>query len=491
MRPETSLYPFQDQAIDHLVTNRYSLVSLPVGLGKTLVSLSMFSIVMDKYPHCKCLFLTKKSVVVQVSREVDKFFQGISCVTVYNDEASVRRQKYEEFWSSKNVLVTAYETIRNDWESFHKYLGNDPLFVVLDEATVVKNTTSKIYKIIKYLCTNAGRVVALSGTPVMNRLSDMFNILKVIGFDQINDYHFNKLFCEWTSQKIWKKPKPNMKAVQVSVPVLSGYKNVSAFYEKVKDVLFSKKKSEITALPPFQLRVYDLDHNKPMNDAIARAYAANGVSTPYGVVQIAVSCPPVLGVDGDSAKTEWLLEMMEEFDREEKVIIYSPFKKPLQYLESVLPFDRSEICRIYGDIVDRQAEVDKFADKGRVMLMTDAGGMGVSLQMANHIIFYNLPIQAGTYIQIAGRISRLNTKFNSLNLLVPLVSNSIDTDLWRILQNQLVLMEKVVPDSIEVGIRDENLVVNEIQRLEDTDRWIREKIQQRYQHLIKNKKAAS
>lgn len=483
---------YQEECLIHLVGQPRSLVVLPVGLGKTLVALSLFSYLKEKAPDMGCIFFTKKSVVEQIPIELGKFFDGLSCQFLYEDTPDYRKFVYHDFGDGNiDVLASTYDNIRRDFDLIESVVAKRAPMLVFDEATVIKNSSSKIYGMVEKLASYSPRVIALSGTPVMNRLEDLYNIFYSVGIPICDLKTFRRDICVWENVKIWKRPKGMSRAIQINVPRISGYKNVGAFFDQVSPFMFSRKKSEVSDLPGFTLNKYRLDETASIRDAMTRAYKEHGKKVPYGILQYATSAPSIiLGDDSPSIKVEQILEIIEEIEGD-KCLIYSPFTRPLYYMRDILlsnGIPESSICMIEGDTRDRQHQVEVFSGDGRFMLMTDAAAQGVNgLQVAKHIIFYNLPIVAGQFIQICGRISRVDTEHKELHLHVPLIRSTVDWDIWTILQNQFRLIGKVSGDSIEEGVVDPEVRGGEIGSLDDVDKWMRERIQNRYSKYVKEK----
>lgn len=485
-RPETKYLQYQEEAIYHLASNRSCLCSIFVGGGKTLISLSMFAYLAEFGHSTKCVFVTKKSVAQQVIPEVDKFFRGVSRFLVYEDSKPVRVRKYKEFFAGNGdpgVLVITYENLKFDLADLYPLLEDNAnrFMLVLDEASVFKNNKTAAWKSVSRVTRLARKVVALTGTPIMNRLEDVYNICQAFGWHGISLLEFNRDHCVWTTQMIWMKKRGMARAQKVPVPMMSGYKNIDRFYAKISKLFFSKKKRDVVDLPPLFLSKISLSHSESTTQAMRELYLDYGKSVPYNVAVSALAAPAYVTQDfkSKSEKIQAVLDVLSEIDDDERVIIYSPFKQPLLCLEKHLP---EKPARIFGDTRDRRAEVMKLASgKNRILMMTDAGSQGVDgLQVCNHIIFFILPVVAGTFIQVCGRISRVNTVHKDLHIYVPMIEDSVDDDLWCILQNQLILMKEISPDSIEDGIVDGSVSDPEVKGwASNASSWVRMRIENR------------
>jgi hypothetical protein len=160
-----TLYPYQRAGIhwlDWLFNNHlHGLLADDMGLGKTLQSISLLHRAYEQTNSRQhSLILAPKSVIHHWKRELDRFFPNIR---TYEYHGASRRKDYLNA-VEPIIFISTYETITNDLE----ILKTIPFFyIILDEATRIKNPESKRTQAVKAL--NSAHRLALSGTPVENR----------------------------------------------------------------------------------------------------------------------------------------------------------------------------------------------------------------------------------------------------------------------------------------------------------------------------------
>ncbi|KAK7205421.1 SNF2 family N-terminal domain-containing protein [Myxozyma melibiosi] len=101
-------------------------------------------------------------------------------------------------WKTPVIIITSYGTLSAEWQRFEKGLGNSQLYrlrylrVVLDEAHTIRNRASLISR---SCCeVKADRRWALSGTPIVNRLEDLYALVKFLGIEPWSHFTFWRTF---------------------------------------------------------------------------------------------------------------------------------------------------------------------------------------------------------------------------------------------------------------------------------------------------------
>lgn len=212
------------------------------------------------------------------------------------------------------------------------------------------------------------------------------------------------------------------------------------------------------------------------------------VNAPIGLLSIAYTNPDLILHDQSrSSKFDFIKQLIEEqIDNDEKTILFCEFKSIIKSLEIYLQnaFGKNTTASIHGDTKDRQGQKNKFieVDECKYFLGTGAMSHGTDglHKVANNIIFVIPPNTSDTLQQVAGRISRLGTEYKHLTLYFIFVSNSIDFELYKLIQSQLILVDKINPNSVDDGIIDDEITQPVIERLDQSDEWIRNKMRTRF-----------
>jgi SNF2 family DNA or RNA helicase len=143
-----------------------------MGLGKTVQLLAMEALQRHQDPDTgPTLLLCPMSLVGNWQREAAKFAPGLR-VYAHHGGARLRGDALREHLAGVDLIVTTYATATRDIDELAGHGWNR---VVLDEAQAVKNSLSQGAKAVRRLA--AGHRVALTGTPVENRLAELWSIM--------------------------------------------------------------------------------------------------------------------------------------------------------------------------------------------------------------------------------------------------------------------------------------------------------------------------
>jgi len=525
---------FQPKVIEFLAKNKRCVLGLPTGLGKTFASFSLFSYLLEKDESRQMMYICEKSVIKQAQKELNKMFVGIKSSLLYENKRDERIKIYEDFLNGESsVLFLTYDnisvmqkkltkleneksivrkrpTLKNkskeeikaslddknrqieESNSDLKYeiklilaIAKKCILSVVDEATNFKTYGSVPFEAVSKITYRTSRSIGLTASPVMRWLFDFQYIFMGLQLKPIKMDSFRKNFC---IMEIVHSAKADRFGKKPEKPV--GFKNVDLYYEKIKPYFYSKNKDEVSGLPPFNISKHNIISCKITKDAI-KSLSAKYSSIPYTLEAIAESTPSVILKTTDelkySAKEKELLHLLEYELFQQKVVIYSPFKQSVLRLEHILKsrFGEDYATSIHGDTVDREENKEEFIKNPdcNIMLITDAAAKGLDgLQVSNELIFYTLPPMGGQFVQIAGRIRRIGSESSHLNVRLFLNESSVDEDLWLLVQNELILMKKSAPDSVDTGLIDESqfsLMEKHKQNLKDPEDWLKTRIQSR------------
>lgn len=350
------------------------------------------------------------------------------------------------------------------------------LMLVMDEAHVVKNSSSKIHKALYEVQKSCERVVAMTATPVKNRLMEFFAIFRITCpflFPKVT--HFMNEFCIVKMQKIGGGRQ---------VPIVVGHSKaqIEAFVEKIEPYYLSRRKHEVAKeLPELITREVLCVLSKEQQDlyeaAEIEAEIAKAEADPdepdvsamrcMTLIQQASNAPQLLenedGVpyEGESSKLEALVEILQN-SPDAKVIVFSRFKKMINLIEARLKKEKIASLRITGDedAKERRAnrEVYQSPESGvNVMLITTAGTESLNLQATEYIVCVDSPWSWGDYVQLIGRSIRIGSK-NLAVYVIHLVAvlaggrETIDHHVVKTLRDKRKLADAVSGEALQGGL---------------------------------------
>ncbi|KAL3233417.1 ATP-dependent helicase FUN30 [Nakaseomyces bracarensis] len=233
-----------------------------------------------------------------------------------------------------------------------------------------------------------------------------------------------------------------------------------------KNLIMSLRKASIH--PLLFRHIYDDSKINKMSDAILDepAYAENGnkeyiredmsVMTDFELHRLCINFPKTLGKYKlknnewmNSGKIESLKKLLDDIinHKREKVLIFSLFTQVLDILEKVLTTLNYKFLRLDGStqVNDRQTMIDKFYDDKTIpvfMLSTRAGGFGINLVCANHVIIFDQSFNPHDDRQAADRAHRVGqTKEVTVTTLI--TKDSIEEKIFQLAKTKLALDNQV------------------------------------------------
>jgi len=386
------LRPYQRAGVNWLSFLRRArmgaLLADDMGLGKTLQTLAALS--------GRCLVVCPTSVMGNWRDEAAKFRPGLSVNIFHGSNRSL---------NNADITITSYALVRNDRETLGAI---DWDCVVLDEAQAIKNPKSQTAQAAYAL--SASFRVALSGTPVENRLDELWSVMNFCNRGLLGgrgDFD-----------------------VRYARPIAAGDNSaLSKLRQRTKPFVLRRLKTEVAPeLPPrleSTLHVALEAEERSIYDAVAAAARKEvaGILAKGGSVMAALeqllrlrqaACHPAL-VPGQTANTSSkvarLVEVLGNAVADgHKALVFSQWTTLLDLIEPHLQTADIDFARLDGTTANRDAVVKRFQDsKGPpVMLMSlKAGGTGLNLVAADHVFICDPWWNPAAEAQAADRAHRI------------------------------------------------------------------------------------
>lgn len=186
-----------------------------------------------------------------------------------------------------------------------------------------------------------------------------------------------------------------------------------------------------------------------------------------------------------SPKTQALLDFIENDLDDEKVVIYTQSKRYLDHLVRLFQSDKvSEFYRnpmwVSSEVSAEEREAGKVAfqtgDKVNVAIINDAGTESINLQTSGVLILMCMPSTGGDLAQLAGRISRIGSKHESLLIVYILTQGSQDEEDYLVCMQQLHVIH-MLQGEVEQGLLDTEILAENDALLGREVRELRNKIE--------------
>ena len=357
-----------------------------MGLGKTVQALALLLRERAYGRPVRALVVCPASLQLNWRSEAARFAPDLPCVALLGTAAV--RQGQIEAWRD-GILITSYDQLRRDVLAYRDM----PLtHALLDEAQNIKNAASQAAKAVKTL--NAAHRFALTGTPIENRLSELWSIFDFLMPGYLHAYkRFRERFEAPIVQDADEQARQNLHLMVAPFILRRMKKDV---LDDLPDKIETVMTSEMT---PGQAKVYHAYAEKLMRDAESELADPQGrMRLLAGLTRLRqLCCDPRLcleGYDGGSGKLEQLLELVRDMAAQgHRMLIFSQFTSMLALLEDALHEAGFETLKLTGetDKAKRMALVEQFngGDTPVFLISLKAGGTGLNLVGADVVIHYD------------------------------------------------------------------------------------------------------
>jgi SNF2 family DNA or RNA helicase len=397
-----------------------------MGLGKTIQTISL--LVREKEAAGKlsapALLIAPTSVVTNWEREIGRFAPGLQTY-VHRGADRLRGGEFHEAIKDKDVVLTSYPVARLDAESIQSIKW---LAVILDEAQNIKNPDTKQTQVIRKL--DAEFRIALTGTPVENRLSELWSIMHFLNPGYLGARKaFRENFAlpiERYQDKVALEQLKTLTTPFILRRVKTDPRVISDLPEKVESKVY-------VTLTEEQATLYEA----VVQDAMKRIEEEDGMSRRGLVLSMLMQLKQIcnhpvqylhqsgkgaadVSLDGRSGKLERLGELLDEIlaDRD-RALIFTQFAEMGGMLADYLPRTFGAATQfLHGgtSAKARDGMVKRFQEDENAppvfILSLKAGGTGLNLTRANHVFHFDRWWNPAVEDQATDRAFRIGQKRN-------------------------------------------------------------------------------
>jgi non-specific serine/threonine protein kinase len=392
-----------------------------MGLGKTIQVLSLLLVLKHeaKATRQPCLLVAPASLLANWAAEVARFAPSLQAIVAHPSAAQDEKLKSDgtDNLMDIDLVITSYGYLaRLPWLSSAAWR-----IVVLDEAQVIKNPSAKQTRAVKQL--QADVRIALTGTPIENRLGDLWSIFDFINPGLLGSSKQFSAFVKHLADRPHNSYGPLRELVRPYI--LRRLKTDKSIIADLPD------KTEVKTFCPLSRKQAAL-YQQAVQNLASQLEDVDGIKR-RGIVlaflmrlkQICNHPSQWLGdgawVEEDSGKLACLRDIAEVIAaKQEKALIFTQFKEvttPLQaFLGSV--FEQPGLV-LHGEtpVKQRKDLVRQFQDDDNVpffVLSVKAGGAGLNLTAASHVIHFDRWWNPAVENQATDRAFRIGQNKNVL-----------------------------------------------------------------------------
>ncbi|MBY6037846.1 DEAD/DEAH box helicase [Fictibacillus nanhaiensis] len=421
-----------------------------MGLGKTVQTIDYFLKVKEKgEQEGTFLLVCPTSVIGNWQKELEHFSPSLSVGLHYGSNRK-KGTDFEEWYKNYDIVITSYTTCQLD---FIEMGGTYWETIVLDEAQNIKNSYTKQSRSIRKL--NGRHKIALTGTPVENRLLELWAIFDFLNPGYLgSEPSFQKKFVlpvekendSLRLQQLKKLVQPFLlrrtkadPAVQLNLPEkqeIKEYcplsKDQASLYERLVQDTFEQLE-KVTGMQRRGLLLAMLGKLKQICDHPS-LYTKN---------------EKLSRLEDQSVKFSKMIELIEAIlEKNEKCLIFTQFifmgELIKKYVEKKFGIP---VLFLHGSLSKQKRDemIDSFqnGENAIFILSLKAGGTGLNLTEANHVIHYDRWWNPAVENQATDRAHRIGQKkFVTVHKMITL--GTLEEKIDMMLESKKELSEKVI-----------------------------------------------
>jgi SNF2 family DNA or RNA helicase/intein/homing endonuclease len=365
------------------------------------------------------LLVCPTSVLGNWEREVKKFGPSLK-VLQYHGDKRPKGKTFEQAAKKHDLVITSYSLVPRDLKSLQSISWQ---IIVLDEAQNIKNADAKQSQAVRQL--ESTFRIALTGTPVENRLQELWSILDFLNPGYLGNKQFFQRRFAMPIEKYGDIASLSQLRSLVQPFIL---RRLKTDREIIQDLPEKQEMTVFCGLSPEQAKLYQ----QVVDESLAEIEDAEGIQRRGKILALLVKLKQICNHPAQylkkdrlaeprlSGKLLRLQEMLEEVLSEgDRALIFTQFaewgKLLKPYLEQHLG---RETLFLYGSTSKKQREemIDRFQHDPQgppiMVLSLKAGGVGLNLTRANHVFHFDRWWNPAVENQATDRVFRIGQTRN-------------------------------------------------------------------------------
>ena len=410
-------FAYQLEAVNAVKDLEYAAIFHEQGLGKTKVAIDLIVYWLSHRLLDTVLIVVKKGLLDNWQRELASHSQLVPRVLTNN-----RNGNFYVFNSPARVMLTHYEAVKAERGRMNLFLRTRNVAVILDESTKIKNPDATLTKTFIDLAPLFTKRVIMSGTPVSNRPHDIWSQIKFLD----GGVSLGRDFAEFRRSVNLSN---NLAGVESRQKALEN--QLQRIFHSISDFAVRETKASaeinlpekvvhtvVTEWEPRQRELY-----RQVSESLRAIIFQDGQLTAdesdvvlkrlLRLVQV-TSNPNLIDTSYqvDPGKLETLLELVSSIVRSgEKCIVWTSFVANVEWLGRVFRRHNPQIVHGMLSTIKKTESIRTFISdpNAKVFIATPGSAKeGLTLTVANHVIFYDRLFSLDDYLQAQDRIHRIS-----------------------------------------------------------------------------------
>lgn len=414
-----------------------------MGLGKTLQVISVLQSAKEEKKEGVSLVISPASLIYNWQEEFARFAPGIRTMVVSGSQGE--RMKLLKDYQRYDVLITSYDLLKRD---IAEYENKQFQFQIIDEAQYIKNHATAAAKAVK--CITSKTRYALTGTPIENRLSELWSIFDYLMPGFLYSYEGFRRDLEQPIAKYKEEEAGKRLKKMVSPFILRRLKT-----DVLKDLPDKLEEIQYARFDAVQQKLYDgqVVHMKQMLEKQdAEDFRQNKIQVLAELTRLRqICCDPALFLEnynGESAKREACIHLIRSaIEGEHRILVFSQFTSMLALLEENLKQEQIAYYKITGSTPkEERVSLVKAFNEGQVpvfLISLKAGGTGLNLTGADIVIHYDPWWNQAVQNQATDRAHRIGQK-KVVTVYRLIVKNTIEENIMKLQEAKKNLADEIL-----------------------------------------------
>jgi SNF2 family DNA or RNA helicase len=448
------LRPYQERGVGWLAfLERWGLgacLADDMGLGKTIQFIAFLLHLKEENALEKpTLLVCPTSVLGNWEREVKKFAPTLK-VLQYHGDKRPKGKAFTEAVKKHDLIITSYALVTRDLKSLQKVSWQG---IVLDEAQNIKNPESKQSKAVREL--ESAFRIALTGTPVENRLQELWSILDFLNPKYLGNRQFFQRRFGIPIEKYGDTASLNQLRSLVQPFIL---RRLKTDREIIQDLPDKQEMNVFCGLSPEQAKLYQ----QAVEESLAQIEQAEGLQRRGMILALLTKLKQICNHPAHylkeeslekyhSGKLQRLEEMLEEAIAEsDRALVFTQFAEWGKLLQPYLKKQLGrEILFFSGGNTKKQREemIDRFQNDPQgppvMILSLKAGGVGLNLTRANHVFHFDRWWNPAVENQATDRVFRIGQTRN-VQVHKFVCTGTLEEKIHNMIESKKQLAEQVV-----------------------------------------------
>lgn len=420
-----------------------------MGLGKTVQAIALLEDVYEAGEKQPSLILCPASLVYNWVHEIRRFAPDLKVLSVAG-KGSEREAVLEALKTNEEgiqIVVTSYDLLKRDI-LFYQELSFR--FQIIDEAQYIKNASTQGARAVKAV--KAGSRFALTGTPVENRLGELWSIFDFLmpGF-LFSSRHFKKVYEVPVVRDGDQEALRRLKALAGPF-ILRRIKGdvLKELPDKLEQVVYSDFEEE-------QRRLYGA-HALMLKEKLENGSLGCGGRDDIRILAELtrlrqLCCDPRLcteGYQGGSAKLETCIDLIRRgIEGEHRILLFSQFTSMLELIEERLLREEIPYLKLTGATGKeerlRLAEAFERREAPLFLISLKAGGTGLNLTAADIVIHYDPWWNVAAQNQATDRAHRIGQE-KQVTVYRLITRNTIEENIVKLQEAKRQLAEQIITE---------------------------------------------